>query len=266
MGSDALLHLFDYQRYREQIAPELHAFLKSGQRAQWLREALDRQGGEPAPPLIDYVQICTHLTPTFAWADSSAWQPWAWDEQEQRYTGVQLQAVSCESTNCPARQICPFHSANYFHAAEPFNTLFRCAVEQCLGESVVVGRAVSIVQYRQQLHLFGLGDRHPLSELLQRLGQRGAVLGYGWGGSLGIHGWLTPDETATLADLLDTLPLPEHARSSPAMLPALDAFAQSDAPDDAFWPLGLALVRTTARLAAESGQGLLWRNAGANRR
>ncbi|HEU4323075.1 MAG TPA: hypothetical protein VFS21_07965 [Roseiflexaceae bacterium] len=261
MGSDALLHLFDYRRYREEIAPELHAFLKSGQRAQWLREALARQGREPAPPLIDYVQICTHLTPTFAWADSGAWQPWSWDEQEQRYTGVQLQAVSCESTSCPARQSCPFHSTNYFHAAEPFNALFERAVEQCLGDSVLVGRTVSVVRYRQQLHLFGLDDHHPLSELFQRLGQRGAVLGYRWGSSFeGVHGWLTPDESVTLADLLDVLPLPEHARPFAATQAALDASAQSGAPDDAFWPLSLALVRSAARLAADAGQGLLWRN------
>ncbi|GAB4204936.1 MAG: hypothetical protein OHK0022_30540 [Roseiflexaceae bacterium] len=261
MGSDAILHLFDYQHYRDQIVPDLHAFLKSGQQAPWLREVLAKRGGEPAPPLIDYVQICTHLTPTFAWADSGAWEPWVWDEQEQRYTGVQLQAVSCESTGCPARQGCPFHSTSYFHSAEDFNILFERSVERCVRASQFVGRTVSVVYYRQQLHLLGVEDHHPLSELFQRLGQRGAVLGYQWGSSFeGIHGWLTPDETRTLADLLDPLPLPEHERSFAGMTVALVSFNRSNAPDDAFWPLSLSLVRTTAHLAVEAGQGLLWQN------
>jgi hypothetical protein len=236
MGADATVFVFDYDRYVDDVVPALRDLLRTGD-AGGLLGALIGQPGENdllaayqadwAGTLLPYLRThptdlarhCTYLGGDLRYQGDQSRRGWG----EETYS-------PCRSRVCPDRVNCLLHEGDREEIRELVTVLFEVAVAtRCLGHSRFVGRTAYAMDFLPALDRSGVPADHPVRDLLAALELRGRVLGYGNGGSDGIHGWLTPDETSELA----------------AGLPA---------------DLSLAPIRAAAGIAAGSGQGLLWGN------
>jgi hypothetical protein len=141
-------------------------------------------------------------------------------------------------------------------------------VKGCLGPCQFLGRSIDVYFYWDILTALGVGKRAPLRRLLKNLGRRGFAMGYAFtAGGDGVHGWLSPAETAELASGLFALPLPDYPVSFAEMQkfvrrqPSPDFPLRTyDHPTASFEELSLSFLRTVAFLAARENRGLLWGN------
>ena len=130
--------------------------------------------------------------------------------------------------------------------------------------SQFVGRTRYALDFLPLLDRLEVAADDRIRDLLAALELRGRVLGYRGGGSDGIHGWLTPEETTELAMRLGELLLPAY----PAILDGMAGYrrrlpqggtryAANDVGTD---ELMLSFVRTVATVAVGDGHGVLWGN------
>jgi hypothetical protein len=237
VGADAEIFVFDYERYRWEIVPALLSLLRTGSPVPWLAEVLR---DEP-PDGYGWTEMAARFAarPT----DLAAYCDWLGDDL--RYGGDG--PVVCPSVACPERDDCPFHRSRRDRAE--VNALHQAlVVTRCLGPGQFVGRGFTPYRYQ------AVGDR--VRELLAQLGRRGAVLGFQFVGTDGIHGWLTGPETAELALLLDALPLPRFEASFGEM--ARRHRVNLERPGESWEELSLAFVRTVSAIAAGEGRAVLW--------
>jgi hypothetical protein len=170
-------------------------------------------------------------------------------------TGKQL---TCPSLTCPERVRCRFHQDGDQHAVEELNALHEALVAvRCLGPSQFLGRSVTPHFYVPVLERQDVPATDPLRGLLAALATRGAALGYQFGVTEGIHGWLTVAETAELAARLDGLNLPRYEPTFAAIANQSrhTGFTASEWQD-----VSLSFVRTVATIAANAGRAVLWGN------
>ena len=293
MGSDAEVFVFDYDAYRSKVIPAVRRILNEGVIEPWLVEADRRSfyglgeqselGGIRRLGSTDLATNCTYLSADLAHEaepDPAAFwmMPWenaglTYEEYEsevdagrdprerlgypEREWYVDWDHRACRSETCPDRRFCPFHKLKSSReVVEDLLYLVHLAISvACLGRGLFVGRTSKIGDYRQTLIDLGAWERGDLRRLLEKLGHRGFVIGYDFGGSCeGVHGWLTPDETGQLLSELKAIDLPDF----PATFDALDSFFRDKEEPDGYaapsgftWEqLALALVRTVAQRAA----------------
>ncbi|TWP51088.1 hypothetical protein FKR81_15760 [Lentzea tibetensis] len=217
MGSDAELFLFEHGRYLDEVVPALTELTSTGEIRPWLTELIE---AVPADPDDD-----------FTWRDE-------WVGELLPHIREHPGALARHWTECGAQPSCDVDS----WILNLFEELVEAAVtSRCLGEHRFVGRTMSTLRYRQALADMRVADDDPIRGLLSSLASRGRAIGHRpVGGTEGIHGWLSPEETADLADRLGRLPV--------------------DAAADELARWGLPRVRATAVTAAENGSGLLWGN------
>ncbi|ABX05864.1 hypothetical protein Haur_3227 [Herpetosiphon aurantiacus DSM 785] len=267
MGSDAEVFIFDYQMYTSSVVPAMQTFIKTSNAEPWLA-AIIRASDELMLPAYreQYVYKFQHGA-DFQAHCSYLDKNWAWRGQHQSAKAwfANWQQRACRSTSCVEINQCALHQQG--HLADELTLLLNEVVEQrCLGSSIFVGRTVTVRFHQAWLLQQGIEVEHPVNQLLDCLGQRGWVIGYGWAGSAeGIHGWLNPQETARLAYHLSKFELPSIQPTLEAMQQALRTFWNQDLreeyfPNVAFEALGLAFIRNLALLARQEQQGLLWRN------
>jgi hypothetical protein len=273
MGADAEVFLFDYQRYRDEVVPALLELLGTGRAPTWLAEFIERcdehevYGRDWTGILIPYLRAhptdvaryCTHLTADLSYRGSE-WIRRGWGEQTYS---------PCRSAECPERGGCPMHEAQAqgpsggSEILELLTALFEGVVAvHCLTSSQFVGRSQYALNYLPLLTTLGIGAGDPVRDLFVALELRGRVLGYQFAGSEGIHGWLTPAETAELRGRLRNLELPEYEATLDGMRAhrQVGADGVSSYPAHEFDRLSLSFIRTMATIAAEADMGLLWGN------
>ena len=255
MGSDAEVFLFDYESYVTAVVPDFLELLREGKVADWLDPFVKRR--ELKPWLWDrdeLARLCAGLQPDLSWTGPYD-LTWTYSQDWQQRWSSSMQA-SEEKTHVNLKAPAP-------ELVEQVNWLFEVAVSvKCLNASQFVGRSTTPSDYSRELGDMGVRGNDPVVQLLAALGKRGFIIGYQFGaGFEGINGWLQPSETAELAGVLDTLPLPRYEVSFAAM----ERFRSPDtgryeSPDTSFEALSLSFVRTTATIAAGEGRGLLWGN------
>ncbi|MER7335040.1 MULTISPECIES: hypothetical protein [unclassified Micromonospora] len=261
MGADAEIFVFDYGRYRGDVVPALLELLRTGEVVPWLDgvfRAATPMGGQGYDVLwprlaarlrerpTDLARYCTWLGPDLRYVG---------EDRVNRATGEQL---TCPSRTCPERVRCPFHRDNDPHAVEELNALHEALVAVCcLGPSQFVGRSVTPDYYLPVLERQGVSADDPLRALLAALATRGAALGFQFGGTEGIHGWLTVAETAELSARLARLDLPRYEPTFAAMA-YLWRRARSTRCE--WQDVSLSFVRTVATIAAGAGRAVLWGN------
>ncbi|WP_433370379.1 hypothetical protein ACQPZX_45415 [Actinoplanes sp. CA-142083] len=256
MGADAEIHVFDYDRYRDEVVPGLVELLRTGTPAPWLDEVLKAPSEygdywqELAAALrespTDLAQHCTWLGDDLRYIG---------DRPVDRLTGNQM---TCNELSCPERERCRYFQDQDRHGVETLNALHEAAVAtRCLGPSRFLGRTITPDYYRPVLERQGVPATAPVRGLLEALATRGAAWGYQFGRTEGIHGWLTVPETALLAAALDELDLPRYEPTFAAM----STVASDGRLAGGDWHVAsLSFVRTMATIAAASGQGVLWGN------
>jgi hypothetical protein len=268
MGADAEVYIFDDRAYTGQVVPLFRRLLRHGPGHPALNEMLDRlrpgvggslryirkelRGLEPT----DLDAYCTYLgddlrllTPPADLAEKLARHGDDWEDR------------ACRCKDCPASARCPFFIEDHARRADPLSSLFQSVVSVvCLGESQFVGRTFNVFDYAPVLQKNAVLWDGELGQLLAALGMRGAVVGYGFGDTEGIHGWLSHEEAGRLAGLLASIPLP-------SLGPSFEAMRQTWSPgkghhvDGWEWEeLSLGFVRTVAIIASGSGKGILWGN------
>jgi hypothetical protein len=268
MGADAEVYVFDDRAYRAQVVPLFRNLLRYGLGHPALNEAMDRfrpgaggilryirkelQGLEPT----DLDTYCTYLgedlrllTPPAGLPEKLARHEDGWEDR------------ACRREDCPVSAQCPFFIADHARRADPLSLLFQTVVSAvCLGESQFVGRSSTVFGYLPVLRENAVSWDGELGRLLAALGMRGAVVGYSFGITEGIHGWLSHEEAGRLADLLATIRLP-------LLEPSFEAMRRTRRPGQGYhldgweWEeLSLGFVRTVAVIASRSGKGLLWGN------
>lgn len=251
MGADARIFVFDYGRYRAEIVPALVELVRTGTAAPWFAGLMPRFEDPTAYPHltkrlrdqpVDLARYCDWLGPDLRYTGT---------EPVDRSSGKQL---ACASQTCPARAWCLFHRDHDRHAVEGVNALYEALVAVCcLGPSKFVGRSVTPNFYLPVLERHGIPAGDPVQGLLIALATRGAVLGYQFGATEGIHGWLTVSETAELVAGLGRLDLPPGEPLFPTAAAAVGELLD--------WrEVSLSRLRMVATSAAESGQGVLWGN------
>src|SRR5687767_485946 len=255
MGSDAEVFLFDYESYVTAVVPAFLDLLREGRVADWLDALVKRR--ELNPWLWnkeELARLCAGLGPDLSWVGPYDLE-WTYDQDwHQRWTSS-MQACE-EKTHVNLKAPAP-------ELVEQVNWLFKVAVSvKCLSAAQFVGRSRTACDYSRVLGDMGVRGDDPVVQLLGALGKRGFIIGYQFGtGVEGINGWLQPFETAALARVLDTLPLPRYEVSFAAMerfrSPETGAY---ESPDFSLEALSLSFVRTTATIAAREGRGLLWGN------
>ncbi|MEU4624573.1 hypothetical protein AB0G04_31945 [Actinoplanes sp. NPDC023801] len=257
VGADAELHVFDYDRYRDEIVPAL-AGLLHGTPPDWLIEVIRTATpiDDPGDPMSwPHMARRLHEQPV----DLAAWCDWLGtdlrylgDAPVDRTRGAMLR---CHSLTCPAATWCPMQRDQDRHGVEGLNALHEALIEVCcLGESTFVGRSVTPDFYRPVLERHGVPAGDPLRGLLAALATRGAALGYQFGVTEGIHGWLDGPETTQLVEGLGRLDLPPGE----PLFPELPAPPPGEYHD---WrEVSLSRVRMVATAAAAAGRGVLWGN------
>ena len=259
MGSDATIYIFDDAAYRERVAPAIRRLVQTGAADQWLDDLIHRLIGTDWELDVSRIQalgfsfdaVCDYLGTDFSYTRLEA-DPWSWS----------WDARACPSVTCPAMNVCPLHRSRRQEAAEDFNLLLEaCVVDQCFGPGQFVGRTVSPVSwYSDTLAAAGFSPKHPVFDYLQRLGCRGAVVGYKFGNCDGIHGWLTSEETSEIFALLHGIDLPRFEPSFEAMQKFARNGTYEAPPPYTFEQLSLAFLRTVSGMAMAEGRGLLWGN------
>jgi hypothetical protein len=140
---------------------------------------------------------------------------------------------------------------------EPLNALHEALVAaRCLGPAQFLGRTITPDYYGPLLERLDVPAASPVRGLLDALATRGAALGYQFGVTEGIHGWLTVAETSELAAALNRVALPRYPPTFAAM-----ADQKAADPADEDWPaVSLSFIRTVATIAAAGGRAVLWGN------
>jgi len=210
MGSDAEIYVFDEERYLAEVVPAAKHLLLTGEIMPWWRDLLRQEYAfynmDPyfdetiatlsARPGLDLDRYCTYLGPDLGMhgprrdlyaAARDVGHTYRWDERV------------CRSTTCPMRPLCLFHQDQTAGHVEEFNHALEVAVAvRCLGEGQFVGRSQTPFRFQQVLAYLGVAGDSVIHTLLERLGRRGFVVGYGFANGDGLHGWLTPEETHIL--------------------------------------------------------------------
>lgn len=267
MGSDAEIYLFDYRRYRGEVVPALVDLLRTGEPGPYLTGFFrDTVTGHRMDFDSRWPAIAAHLH--YPPADLARWCTWLSGDLGLPgvHTTAQRPDLICPSLTCPERGHCVLHRDRA--AGEHLNVLYEALVwTHCLDRPQFVGRTFDPYAYAPLLDALGVPAADPLRRLLTALGSRGAVLGYLFGTTEGVHGWLTEAETTELAHRLSALPLPRFEASYPAMrdlhYASLSRTVQARARGDdepAWLELSLAFVRTVATIAASEGRAVLWGN------
>lgn len=285
MGADAFLFVFDHARYCAEIVPAFVRILTDGHIEEWLdqlqKKELEQLYGDLVPPSTynfttfggtDLKAHCTYLDTEMA----STLPPYLGSLDKADWS---LRA--CKSRECEARARCPFIESQRKDPAagdpEELLTLFELAVaRRCLGVSQFLGRSIDVYWFWDLLDDLAVSQDDPIRRLLSLLGRRGFVVGYRWTvGTEGIHGWLSPDESAELSERLFCLPLPSYNQSFVDMsgfrgmgnllenhqnLPPFVASRYEHA-EASFTELSLSFVRTVCLLASREGKGVLWGNS-----
>lgn len=281
MGADARIFLFDYTLYRDSIVPAFLRLMSSGAVEPWLQEFLqipevaerlgeDLSSSLPCLPSA-FAEHCTYIDSELAVTRLSAVPT---DEYDGNW-----EARACRDDVCKLRSSCPFHITHGdqldLATDSRLYSLERLIAGRCLGQGQFLGRSVDCYFYWDTLDHLGVEPGHAIRYLLERLGRRGRFIGNrGSFGTEGIHGWLSPDETETLAKHLFTLKLPEYEYSFAAMNSfkhvrnILDGrvfgiefqWPSYTHPTASFPELSLSYVRTVCALAARQGKGVLWGN------
>jgi hypothetical protein len=253
MGSDAHVYVFDHAGFIEQLVPAILGLLRTGQMVPAFADLWCHDTDDPWPYLgsADLTRDCSYLRITDLAFEGrpAAQRPWfdPWSER------------ACRSEACPSRSTCPLFDGHQA-CAEAVTWLVAHAVGvHHVGRSQFVGRTVNIGFYDGVLHDAGVSESHPVRDLLRSLGNRGRVIGYRFGNSDGIHGWLDPGETQALTEHLHALPLPRYPATFEAMDTALRDSRQSPA-GFPFEQVSLSFVRTVAEIAAQEQRGILWGN------
>ncbi|SDS95006.1 hypothetical protein [Actinoplanes derwentensis] len=273
MGADAEIHVFDYQRYRTEVVPALVDLLRTGEPGPFLiaffrdtaaSHRMDftarwpRMAAHLRTPPTDLARHCTWLGPDLRHRP----EPWLGTPRaDQRHDLV------CPSRTCPERGHCLLHGDRA--GAENVNILFEALVTACcLDRPQFVGRTQDPLDYWPLLDAWRVPAGDPLRRLLAALADRGAVLGYGFGVTEGVHGWLTEAETADLAHRLTALPLPRYEPTYEAMRDlhyvsmsrAAQARTAAPPPGPSWLEVSLSFVRTVAVIAAAENRAVLWGN------
>jgi hypothetical protein len=268
MGADAEIHVFDYDHYRGAIVPALVEFLRTGTATPWLAKVIQM---ETRTDDVDDPMSWPHLAERLQERPVDLDRYCDWLGADLRYTGSTpvdrsvSKQLACASLSCPAREWCLLHRDQDRHGVEGLNALHEeLTAVYCLGESQFVGRSVTPHFYLPVLERQDVPAGDPVRGLLAALATRGAVLGYQFGATEGIHGWLTVAETAELAAGLHRLDLPRYEPSFAAMASLFDArYRTHDGcarVHDDWREVSLSFVRTVATIAAGSRRGVLWGN------
>jgi len=275
VGSDAQVYVFDYDRYRAEVVPATKRVLLTGEMASWWAEVvhvvaagygLESYADEMIAALaarsgLDLDRYCTYLDPYLGLRERQVTPDHAGSPARQNPWDVR----ACHSSTCPMRRICIFHiqaRETGPYVVEEFNEALADAIAaRCLGEGQFVGRSRTALDYRAILVSLGVDERAAVYDLLEKLGQRGFVVGYLFSNGDGVHGWLTPDETRQALAQLDALPLPRYEATLAAAHEQLRQSQQSTEQSSSAWEaLSLSFVRTVAAIAVSQGRGLLWGN------
>jgi hypothetical protein len=268
MGNDAEVYVFDDARYREEVVPGMLELL-AGRPPAWLHTLGDLDPEVAAlfeqdvGALLEYAR---HNPIDLARHCHYLQKDLGYDGEAEGSWRVGFEGRACRSATCPERMRCPFHWTQANSLGGPVEdvngALERTVVQLCLGASQFVGRSVNAAAFYNDL-LTGLGvaAADPTRLLLQRLGRRGFVVGYGFSSGDGIHGWLSAAETNELARRLGDLELPRYEPTFAAM----EAFRRQksgfyECAGFSFEALSLSFVRTVAVIAQAERRGVLWGN------
>ncbi|MCW3820014.1 hypothetical protein ONA91_36840 [Micromonospora sp. DR5-3] len=259
MGADAEIFVFDYQRYRDEVVPAFVELLRTGEPVPWLGEVF-----RSATPMGEYGYdvVWPRLAAQLREQPTDLARYCTWLGRDLRYLGgreVDRSAgklLTCSSLTCPERVRCRFHQGGDLQVVEELNALHEALVAlRCLGPSQFLGRTITPNFYLPVLERQDVPTGDPLRNLLDALATRGAAVGYQFGVTEGIHGWLTVAETAELAARLDRLDLPRYQPTFAAMA---DRSKRGGFSASEWQELSLSFVRTVATVAACAGRAVLW--------
>ena len=247
MGATSVLHVFDYDCYLNCVAPAFRDLLANGRAGPWLeqvwRRSFRRSETYQADPFIPPTPRAPSEDDVYLNGDLSRAQV----VTACRVPGGRVRGLQCDA------------------GLENLWRLFEATLKQyCLGPLQFMGRKRSPFSYLDGLPEapWGRGVNAPLRlrTLLTDLDERGRFWCHGSGGwSEGVHGWLSPPETAELAVQLAALPLPNYEPSWQAVR-AIGPRHDDNYPDASIHALRLSQVRTVAVLASREGRGVLWGN------
>ncbi|MEU2610493.1 hypothetical protein ABZ570_02720 [Micromonospora sp. NPDC007271] len=261
MGADAEIFVFDYVRYRDEVVPALVDLLRTGEPVPWLGEVF-----RSATPMGEYGYdvVWPRLAARLRERPTDLARYCTWLGRDLRYVGGRRvdraagEQLACPSLTCPERVRCRFHQDADRHAVEALTALHEALVAvRCLGPAQFLGRTITPDFYLPALERHSVPASDPLRHLLAALATRGAVLGYQFGVTEGIHGWLTVAETVELAARLDRLDLPRYEPTFAAMADRSKRAARSASE---WHDLSLSFVRTVAAIAVRADQAVLWGN------
>jgi hypothetical protein len=266
VGADASVYVFDYDRYRRTVVPGLTGLIGGAGPTPWFDGLCERRGDgferewrQLAAALrqrpTDLARHCTWLGGDLRHPGRSPTARDGWEGRRGRWD-----LVRCASGTCPERSRCLLHERVVPPASELTELLFilvdEATGECCVGLGRFVGRNATLHGLRPLLSDLGVPPGDRVLELFAALGGRGWANGFALGAADGIHGWLTPDETADLAGRLDPLDLPVVEPTDAAMREAHRA--TMDGGGFPWEPLTLSFLRIMAHRATRGGHGLLF--------
>jgi hypothetical protein len=268
MGSDAELYFLDTVSFQNDIVPGFHKLLTGQVSPNWLVHLIKNSDFQDMKGLIeefrsdpiDLTKHCNYLS-DLACIDPERFN-FNLGRKPRRVWHLQYDnkdARRCMEKDCLETTRCPFYVDNSREIAELLNYLFGDTMAWLSeGVGVFVGRTTSPATYEEELTKLGVPEDSLLRELLDRLGTRGFIFGYGWANGDGVHGWLNPQECDELAQQLWQLELPEYS-ATPANLERWQPLNKSRSEQD--WDrLVLAYIRAMAEYAAKIEQGIVWMN------
>ncbi len=265
VGADAVVYVFDYQRYRRTVVPGLTELIGGAGPTPWLDGVCDRLGDgferEWRALAAALQEQPTDLARHCTWLGADLRHPGrppavrdGWEH------GGRWELVRCPSGTCPERAHCLLHEHLRRPATELMETLFilvDAVTAECgVGLGRFIGRNATLHGLLPLLRDLGVPPEDRVFELFAALGGRGWANGFALGVADGVHGWLTPDEAAELAGRLDPLDLPAVEPTDAAMRRAHHDTMRAGGPP--WLPLTLAFVRIMAHRAAGGGHGLLF--------
>jgi hypothetical protein len=268
MGSDAELYLFDIDSFQNHVAPGFHKLLKGQILPHWLTHLIGHSVFQELDGVVEKFrkspanleEYCSYLSYDLGCIDPGRFNPNLGRKPREvcRLQYNSPTARKCAETNCLANRECPFYIDNPNEIAELLNYLFEDAMAWlCEGKGTFLGRSASPAAYEEALGRLGVLEDSLLRELLDRLGTRGFIFGYGWANGDGVHGWLNTEECRKLAEQLWQLVLPEY----PANPENLWVWQPLNKQSEYDWDeLVLAYIRTMAETAAEEELGIVWMN------
>jgi hypothetical protein len=269
MGSDASIYVFDSAVYLNEVVPFYRNLVRLGS----VDDAFDEKwtnirpflpaiskyfAGTPesARPIkpTDLQRYCTYLGSDLRLIDQIK------AAAVHANPRAEWETRACTRADCPASSTCPFHISDAAHQSNWLHWVFDGLTRAvCLGGSQFVGRSFSTSSYRNLVAESGAPGVGEMWQLLMHLGTRGFVVGYAFGNSDGVHGWLYPQEAGRLAGLLEQLQLPPVDASFDAMRRAhRDSMHSVDARGWA--AMSLCFIKNVCAIAAADHKGVLWGN------